>query len=319
MAARKSKSRALWAREIRGKWEKSVQSIIETGRTLQRAKDALPHGQFGKMIEIDLPFGDRTSQMLMRISQNPVISNPKNTSLLPPSWTSLYEMTKFPQSDLKSALKKGVLGPDTRIIDLKKYSTKLRLRNNEKGRASRAKPVSSRRSKTAASATTAASAELEGLTGRKFGCFLVAPPWETMSTGDILALPVESLAASNSHLHIWVPSSFLREGLEAIECFGFTYKSSFVWTKPGRIAGDYWNENHELLLLGVRGSRAFRSSQRSWMELPRGKYGEKPTRIRRLIEKVSPGPRLEMFATGKATPGWTSCLEAPPARMRKAS
>jgi N6-adenosine-specific RNA methylase IME4 len=319
MAARKRKSRPIWAREIKGKWEKSVQSIIETGRTLQRAKAALPHGQFLKMIQSDLPFKQRTAQMLMRISQNPVISNAKNISLLPASWTILHEMTLFSQPDLKSALKKGELGPDTRLSDLKQYNTQLRQRNNEKGRASRAKPVSSRRSKTAASATTDASAELEGLTGRKFGCFLVAPPWETMSTGDILSLPVESLAASNSHLHIWVPSSFLREGLEAIECFGFTYKSSFVWTKPGQVDGDYWRENHELLLLGVRGSRAFRSPQRSWMELPRGKYGEKPTRIRRLIEKVSPEPRLEMFATGKATPGWTSCLEAPPARIKKAS
>jgi N6-adenosine-specific RNA methylase IME4 len=315
MAAHKRKTRAVWAQEISISWEKSVQSIIETGRTLQRAKDALKHGQFGKMIQSDLPFEQRTAQMLMRISQNPVISNAKNISLLPPNWTALYEMTNLSQPDLTSALKKGELGPETRLSDLKQYRTHLRLRNNEKGRASRANPTSRpRRAK-----TTDASAELEGLTGRKFGCFLVAPPWETMSTGDILSLPVESLAARNSHLHIWVPSSFLPEGLEAIECFGFTYKSSFVWTKPGRIAGDYWNENHELLLLGVRGSRAFRSSQRSWMELPRGKYGEKPARIRRLIEKVSPEPRLEMFATGKATPGWTSCLEAPPARIKKAS
>jgi N6-adenosine-specific RNA methylase IME4 len=271
------------------------------------------------MIQSDLPFEQRTAQMLMRISQNPVISNAKNISLLPASWTILHEMTLFSQPDLKSALKKGELGPDTKLSDLKQYRDRLRIRNNEKGRASRAKPVRSRRSKTAASAITDASAELEGLTGQKFGCILIDPPWETMSTEDIFSLPVESMAARNSHLHIWVPSSFLREGLEAIECFGFTYKSSFVWTKPGRGAGDYWRESHELLLLGVRGSQAFRSSQRSWMELPRGKYGEKPIRIRRLIEKVSPGPRLEMFATGKATPGWTSCLEAPPARMRKAS
>ena len=42
---------------------------------------------------------------------------------------------------------------------------------------------------------------------------------------------------------------------------------------------------------------------RSWIEAPRGRHSEKPEAVRALIERASPGPRLELFAR-KLTPGW---------------
>jgi len=44
---------------------------------------------------------------------------------------------------------------------------------------------------------------------------------------------------------------------------------------------------------------------RSWISAPRGRHSEKPAEVRRLIERASPGPRLELFATS-AEPGWVS-------------
>ena len=45
-------------------------------------------------------------------------------------------------------------------------------------------------------------------------------------------------------------------------------------------------------------------SVRSWHEFPRGRHSEKPAKFRSLIERVSPGPFLELFAR-RAVPGWT--------------
>ena len=46
------------------------------------------------------------------------------------------------------------------------------------------------------------------------------------------------------------------------------------------------------------------NTQRSWVIAPRTKHSTKPDRIRAIVEQVSPGPRLELFAR-RTTPGWT--------------
>ena len=58
------------------------------------------------------------------------------------------------------------------------------------------------------------------------------------------------------------------------------------------------------MLLGVRGSCPFLDrGQISWLHEPRGQHSAKPERIREIVEKVSPGPRLELFAR-RITQGW---------------
>jgi N6-adenosine-specific RNA methylase IME4 len=78
-----------------------------------------------------------------------------------------------------------------------------------------------------------------------------------------------------------------------------------VWVKPQIGMGNYWRVSHEFLLLGVRGSLPFADkSLRNWLEEPRGRHSAKPERVRDLIHKASPGPRLELFAR-RAVEGWT--------------
>src|SRR5574337_389430 len=79
----------------------------------------------------------------------------------------------------------------------------------------------------------------------KFGTILADPPWrfqnrtgkmapehrrlrryQTMSIADIKALPVEHLAASRSHLYLWVPNALLQWGLDVMQAWGFQYKGN---------------------------------------------------------------------------------------------
>jgi len=154
----------------------------------------------------------------------------------------------------------------------------------------------------------------------KFGCVLADPPWpysnqgtrastdnhyKAMGLEQIAALPVTKLAANKAHLHLWTTNAFLFEAKEILDAWGFEYKSVLVWVKPEMGLGNYWRVSHEYLLLGVRGSAPFRSkSHKSWFEEGRGKHSEKPEHARSLIEEVSPGPRLELFARQKSK-GWT--------------
>ena len=126
-----------------------------------------------------------------------------------------------------------------------------------------------------------------------------------MPLEQIANLPISQLALDNAHLHLWVPNALLPEAILVIESWGFVYKTCFVWTKPQFGMGNYWRNSHELLLLGIRGRLPFLvNTQRSWVVAPRTKHSTKPDSIRAIIEQVSPGPRLELFAR-RATPGWT--------------
>ena len=72
-------------------------SIIETGRLLNEAKDSLPHGEWGRMVKGKLPFDVRTAERLMEIARHPVIGNATHVSHLPPSWGTLYELSRIPE------------------------------------------------------------------------------------------------------------------------------------------------------------------------------------------------------------------------------
>jgi hypothetical protein len=59
------------------------------------------------MCESQLPFNARTAQRLIAIGQDSRLSNIKAThaSLLPASWTTLYELTKLSDEEFESAIK----------------------------------------------------------------------------------------------------------------------------------------------------------------------------------------------------------------------
>jgi N6-adenosine-specific RNA methylase IME4 len=156
--------------------------------------------------------------------------------------------------------------------------------------------------------------------GKRFGTIYADPPWQydnqstraatnnhyrTMTPDEIAALPIDQLSADDSHLHLWVPNAFLFEAKDVLEKWGFTYKTNFIWVKSSPGLGNYWRNAHELLLLGVKGSCPFLdNSQLSWIEAEREEHSTKPEVIRELIEKVSPPPRLELFAR-RIIPNWS--------------
>lgn len=163
--------------------------------------------------------------------------------------------------------------------------------------------------------------DLLELDGKKFGCIYADPPWKygnqgtrastdnhypTMTVEEICQMPVKDLAADDSHLHLWTTSGFLPDAFKVIEEWGFEYRSSFVWVKPQMGMGNSWRISHELLLFASRGNakRFSELNHKSWMELPRRKHSQKPREIRDIIERVSPGPRLELFGRDKLE-GWT--------------
>jgi Protein of unknown function (DUF3102) len=116
------KTRAEHAQLINAAWQRGVESIIDTGERVSDAKLDLEHGEFLAMVESDLSFGPRTAQMLMAVASNAVISNPNHGSLLPPSWRTLYALSRLPQTLLLTKIKEGAIHPGLERKDVKALS-----------------------------------------------------------------------------------------------------------------------------------------------------------------------------------------------------
>lgn len=101
-----------WVARISACWRASVEAILEVGRLLAAAKEALPHGTFGTMIAADLPFTASTAQRLMAIAADPKLSNAAHVQHLPPSWGTLYELTKLSEEQFVAAVEAGKIRPD---------------------------------------------------------------------------------------------------------------------------------------------------------------------------------------------------------------
>ena len=158
-------------------------------------------------------------------------------------------------------------------------------------------------------ATSAGSSPaIPGLPPGGFATILVDPPWplqsgekhyRTMSLARIKALPVGALVARDAHLWLWTTNALLPKAYEVAEAWGFTVRSPLTWVKFRLgLGGRYQLRNAtEQLLFCTRGRAPLGSrSQPTWFNAPVTEHSRKPAEQFAIIERVSPGPYLELFA-----------------------
>lgn len=154
-----------------------------------------------------------------------------------------------------------------------------------------------------------------------------------MSVPDIRKLMLRELTgkvAPSAHLRLWVTDNYFEAGLDIMRALGFAYKRTFVWVKldegsysadewrgvhPIEVANDalqiglgqYARGAHEICLFGTCGQAMVPDPENrppSVFFAPREEHSRKPAGFySERIEKVSPGPRLEMFARSPRA-GW---------------
>jgi N6-adenosine-specific RNA methylase IME4 len=133
--------------------------------------------------------------------------------------------------------------------------------------------------------------------------------YQLMSVEEIIRMPVELIADSNSHLYLWVTNNYLEAGLKVMKAWGFNYKTTITWAKDRIGLGQYFRGQTEHCLFGVRGCLPYkviaerRQQGLTLINAPRGEHSVKPEAMRQMIEKVSYEPRIELFARKKSE-GW---------------
>lgn len=158
---------------------------------------------------------------------------------------------------------------------------------------------------------------------QRYPIILADPPWRyeqassesraienhypTMSLDEICALPVVDLATDDAVLFLWTTSPKLEESLRVVAAWSFTYRTCAVWDKEKIGMGYFFRQQHELLLVAVRGepphpAPADRVS--SIVRAPRGKHSAKPVEVYEIVEAMYPTlPKVEMFCRSPRD-GW---------------
>lgn len=145
----------------------------------------------------------------------------------------------------------------------------------------------------------------------RFRTLVIDPPWPIdqsgargadrhyplMSVQRIKALPIAGLAEDDAHLWLWTTNGTIRLGYELAEAWGFTVRAPLTWIKFRLGLGTYLRSASEHLLLATRGRAPvnFRS-QPTWFTAPVQDHSHKPEEVFAIIERLSPGPYLELFA-----------------------
>ena len=133
---------------------------------------------------------------------------------------------------------------------------------------------------------------------------------------------VRRVSAQNAHLYLWTTNNYLPSALVMMRLWGYNYRTVISWFKgelvapdafqPDRMGlGQYYRGLTEHCLFGVRGMVPYRTRPdgkraqgRTAVFARRGEHSKKPEAMRAMIEDVSAGPYLELFARGQQ-PGWT--------------
>jgi N6-adenosine-specific RNA methylase IME4 len=177
-----------------------------------------------------------------------------------------------------------------------------------------------------------------GLRRQYYGALYIDPPWKfhawshrgegkgacqhyaCMSLADVCSLPVAQLAADDAVLFMWVVQPLLREAMQVLDAWEFSYRTvAFYWVKmpktwtpeSGRVRprlglGYHTRSGAEQCWLAVRGKGYKRQAQgiEQVLHSPLRRHSQKPDEIARRIERlVGDVPRLEMFARVRR-PGW---------------
>jgi N6-adenosine-specific RNA methylase IME4 len=163
---------------------------------------------------------------------------------------------------------------------------------------------------------------------RSYDVLVIDPPWHfstwspagqtsksasgqyrTMPLTEIMALPVRELLKPDAIVYLWATGAMLPHALAALQAWGITYKTSFVWRKvtaSGKVrwgTGRWAQSGHELVLLGTVGKPRCFLCPSIFDGLAR-EHSRKPDEFYEAIAKKTPGlRRADLFAREKRQ-GW---------------
>ena len=122
--------------------------------------------------------------------------------------------------------------------------------------------------------------------------------YDLMTLEDIGSLAVGEWAEPDgAHIYLWTTNTFMRDAFYLMDQWGFKQKTILTWIKPRIGMGRYYRNNTEHVVFGVKGSlKVLRHNVRTAFYGEQGRHSEKPAAFYDMVETMSPGPYLDVFA-----------------------
>lgn len=166
---------------------------------------------------------------------------------------------------------------------------------------------------------------------KKYKTIYADPPWQICTGGKggwgtpqnhYAVMPVAQIAKElewvkdvtddQCHLYMWVVGNKIEDALLLIKQLGFTYITNLCWVKDRIGMGQYFRGQHELLFFCRKGKPlpykyvdGKKVTVSSVVVHERTEHSRKPHKFYEIIESVSYGPYLELFARNTRD-GWDS-------------
>ena len=171
---------------------------------------------------------------------------------------------------------------------------------------------------------------LPGLEDKRYAVICADPPWrfvtysetnqtraaanhyDIMNLDDILRLPVAQHAMDDCVLLMWAVDPLLDQAFEVIRAWGFAFKTVGFYSGQNDLKSSGWftglgyytRANPEQCLLATRGHpKRLAKDVAKLIVTPRREHSRKPDEAITRIERLFPGPYLELFARA-SRPGW---------------
>lgn len=136
-------------------------------------------------------------------------------------------------------------------------------------------------------------------------------PYQTMTIDEIKALTIPS--AKDAHLYLWTVNRHVENAYGVARAWGFKPSTLLVWAKTPMgigFGGTYCNSAEFCLFCRKGTLKAKRRIDSTWWQWSRPyinghiAHSTKPEAFQDMVEMVSPGPYLELFARRHRL-GWT--------------
>jgi len=127
-----------WAARILPWMQRTVESIVATGKLLLDAEEWLRPAQFKNLYQDRLHMSERMSQRYRAIARHRVLADPTHASALPPRFETLVELERLPAQLLLEKLRDGSITPAL----MRKDVAKLRPPDPEREKSKRTKRLS---------------------------------------------------------------------------------------------------------------------------------------------------------------------------------
>lgn len=101
-----------WAALVRADLGQAVTGFIAAGQHLQQAKQAIKHGGWESWCREQVGIHESTAQRLMELPRNTALAKAAHAQLLPPTWTTLYELSRLDPPLLEAAIMAGDVHPE---------------------------------------------------------------------------------------------------------------------------------------------------------------------------------------------------------------